>query len=151
MLSEDAKIGSNLTERLGFPIRKSVGQRLLTPHHSLSQRATSFIACACQGIHQMPLPHACRPTINDSTDVLSIGEPSIVTQYIRPSVTVRLGAKAAPGGRPAAISIKPIHNVKDARSGTPAWHGRAKPVDTPWKGELVEPIGIEPMTSSLQS
>jgi hypothetical protein len=51
-------IGSNLVMKLGFPIRKSVGQRLLTPHHSLSQRATSFIACACQGIHQMPLPHA---------------------------------------------------------------------------------------------
>jgi hypothetical protein len=51
-------INSNLVMKLGFPIRKSVGQRLLTPHHSLSQRATSFIACACQGIHQMPLPHA---------------------------------------------------------------------------------------------
>ena len=51
-------IDSNLVMKLGFPIRKSVGQRLLTPHHSLSQRATSFIACACQGIHQMPLPHA---------------------------------------------------------------------------------------------
>ena len=25
--------------------------------HSLSQRITSFIACACQGIHQMPLRH----------------------------------------------------------------------------------------------
>ena len=51
-------ISSNLVMKLGFPIRKSVGQRLLTPHHSLSQRATSFIACACQGIHEMPLPHA---------------------------------------------------------------------------------------------
>ena len=129
MLSEDAKIGSNLTERLGFPIRKSVGQRLLTPHHSLSQRATSFIACACQGIHQMPLPHACRPTINDSTDVLSIGGPSIVIQYIRPSVTVRLGAKAAPGGRPAAISINPFTMSKTPISGIPARRGRAKPVD----------------------
>ena len=44
--------------RMGFPIRKSAGQRLLTPHRSLSQRATSFIACVCQGIHQLPLPHA---------------------------------------------------------------------------------------------
>lgn len=25
--------------------------------HGLSQRITSFIACACQGIHQMPLRH----------------------------------------------------------------------------------------------
>ena len=44
--------------KMGFPIRKSAGQRLLTPHRSLSQRATSFIACVCQGIHQLPLPHA---------------------------------------------------------------------------------------------
>ena len=40
---------------LGFPIRKSAGQRVLAPHRSLSQRATSFIACVCQGIPQMPL------------------------------------------------------------------------------------------------
>lgn len=25
--------------------------------HGFSQRITSFIACACQGIHQMPLRH----------------------------------------------------------------------------------------------
>ena len=58
ILDYSPTVGSNLVMKLGFPIRKSVGQRLLTPHHSLSQRATSFIACACQGIHQMPLPHA---------------------------------------------------------------------------------------------
>ena len=44
--------------RMGFPIRKSRDQSLLTAPPRLSQRATSFIACTCQGIHQMPLPHA---------------------------------------------------------------------------------------------
>ncbi len=39
----------------GFPIRKSAGQRVLAPNRSLSQRATSFIACVCQGIPQTPL------------------------------------------------------------------------------------------------
>ncbi len=39
----------------GFPIRKSPGHRLLAPHRSLSQLATSFIACLCQGIHRTPL------------------------------------------------------------------------------------------------
>ena len=43
--------------KVGFPIRKSVGQRLFAPHHSLSQRTTSFIASYRQGIHQMPLGH----------------------------------------------------------------------------------------------
>ena len=47
---------------VGCPIRRSLGQRLLTPHQRLSQRATSFIACACQGIHQLPLPHAREST-----------------------------------------------------------------------------------------
>ena len=50
----------NLKEmvKVGFPIRKSPDQSLLTTPRRLSQRATSFIACMCQGIHQMLLPHA---------------------------------------------------------------------------------------------
>jgi hypothetical protein len=44
--------------KVGFPIRKSPDQSLLTATRRLSQRATSFIACTCQGIHQMLLPHA---------------------------------------------------------------------------------------------
>ncbi len=39
---------------VGFPIRKSPDQRLLAASRGLSQRATSFIASQCQGIHQMP-------------------------------------------------------------------------------------------------
>ena len=39
----------------GFPIRKSADQSLLATPHGLSQRATSFIASRCQGIHQMLL------------------------------------------------------------------------------------------------
>ena len=40
---------------VGFPIRKSADQRALAPPRGLSQRATSFLASRCQGIHQMPL------------------------------------------------------------------------------------------------
>ncbi len=40
--------------RVGCPIRKSSDQNLLAVPRSLSQRATSFIASQCQGIHQMP-------------------------------------------------------------------------------------------------
>ena len=32
-------------------------QSLFAAPHGLSQRITSFIACACQGIHQLPLLH----------------------------------------------------------------------------------------------
>ena len=32
-------------------------QSLFAAPHGFSQRITSFFACACQGIHQMPLRH----------------------------------------------------------------------------------------------
>ena len=75
-------IQSRITLRWGFPIRKSTDQSLLAAPHGLSQRATSFIASQCQGIHQMPLkrlilsrtvthaqgkPHDTRPTDPKST------------------------------------------------------------------------------------
>ena len=41
-------------EAVGCPIRKSTDQCLLAAPHGLSQRAASFIASQCQGIHQMP-------------------------------------------------------------------------------------------------
>jgi hypothetical protein len=42
--------------RVGCPIRRSRDQRALASPPGFSQRATSFIASRCQGIHQMPLP-----------------------------------------------------------------------------------------------
>ena len=41
--------------RRGCPIRISTDQSLLAAPHGFSQRATSFIASWCQGIHRMPL------------------------------------------------------------------------------------------------
>jgi hypothetical protein len=49
---------------VGCPIRKSTDQSLFAAPHGLSQRITSFIACACQGIHQMPLYHLIIPIAN---------------------------------------------------------------------------------------
>ncbi len=43
--------------KVGFPIRISMDQSSFAAPHGFSQRITSFIACACQGIHQMPLRH----------------------------------------------------------------------------------------------
>ena len=39
---------------MGCPIRISTDQSLLAAPHGFSQRATSFIASWCQGIHRMP-------------------------------------------------------------------------------------------------
>ena len=41
-------------KRVGCPIRRSRDQRSLASPPGFSQRATSFIASQCQGIHQMP-------------------------------------------------------------------------------------------------
>ena len=52
---------------VGCPIRISTDQRLLAAPRGFSQRATSFIASWCQGIHRMPFsrsrsgPHLCGP------------------------------------------------------------------------------------------
>ena len=43
--------------KVGFPIRKSPDQSIFAAPRGLSQRITSFIACACQGIHRTPLRH----------------------------------------------------------------------------------------------
>ena len=44
--------------RVGFPIRISTDQSLLAAPRGFSQRATSFIASWCQGIHRMPLSYS---------------------------------------------------------------------------------------------
>jgi hypothetical protein len=51
-------------EAVGCPIRRSMDQSLFAAPHGLSQRTTSFIACARQGIHQMPLGHLIALIIN---------------------------------------------------------------------------------------
>ena len=47
---------------VGCPIRISTDQRLLAAPRGFSQRATSFIASWCQGIHRMPF--SCSRTQN---------------------------------------------------------------------------------------
>ena len=48
--------------RVGCPIRRSTDQRLLAAPRGFSQRATSFIASWCQGIHRMPLSYSISRT-----------------------------------------------------------------------------------------
>ena len=43
---------------VGFPIRISTDQSLLAAPRGFSQRATSFIASWCQGIHRMPFSYS---------------------------------------------------------------------------------------------
>ena len=52
---------------VGCPIRISTDQSLLAAPHGFSQRATSFIASWCQGIHRMPLSCSISPGIAPRT------------------------------------------------------------------------------------
>ena len=56
---------------VGCPIRISTDQRLLAAPRGFSQRATSFIASWCQGIHRMPFScskshHARKPSTDQA-------------------------------------------------------------------------------------
>ncbi len=83
---------------VGCPIRISTDQRLLAAPRGFSQRATSFIASWCQGIHRMPffhsksrrhaqeqtLPPACWPHLDRTDD-----RPYLITRYNRSNVPER--------------------------------------------------------------
>ena len=70
---------------MGFPIRKSSDQRVFAPPRRLSQRITSFIACACQGIHQMPLRHLITliANIHQNIRLDVISRKTSFSRYIR--------------------------------------------------------------------
>src|SRR5215469_14279495 len=57
---------------VGCPIRRSRDQRLLASPPGLSQRATSFIASQCQGIHQMPFITRLSTTPNGKDQTASL-------------------------------------------------------------------------------
>ena len=60
-------------------------QSLFAAPHGFSQRITSFFACACQGIHQMPLSHFFVLIAN--------AHPCLVQQTYPPRLTPRTGAE----------------------------------------------------------
>ena len=64
---------------MGCPIRRSRDHRALAPPPSFSQRATSFIASRCQGIHQMPF--SCSPTPSPKTALARASGPASVRPY----------------------------------------------------------------------
>ena len=70
---------------MGCPIRKSTDQSLLAAPHGLSQRAASFIASQCQGIHQMPfrrliLNSAVAPRAGTSPDARTTPQDALTIE-----------------------------------------------------------------------
>ena len=76
---------------VGCPIRISTDQSLLAAPHGFSQRATSFIASWCQGIHRMPfsrsiVPHAQKPATAHAVPDLQANKTIIRARHITLSI-----------------------------------------------------------------
>ena len=155
---------------VGCPIRKSTDHSLLAAPHGLSQRATSFIASQCQGIHQMPfrrliLIQRYAPRAGTSPNAHHTSPPQDALTY-RPLVSKR------PEVRPRSLTCL-LHAVHDParrphcreserQDSCLSWptlpccgsflrtsqHQARHRLDT---SGLVEADGIEPTTSCLQS
>ena len=68
--------------------------------HGFSQRITSFIACACQGIHQLPLRHLI-VLIANAHHLFGFGKPILLA-------CARRGAKSDHPGKPEfAVPVRP--------------------------------------------
>ena len=149
---------------VGCPIRISTDQSLLAAPHGFSQRATSFIASWCQGIHRMPLsrsiaPHAQKPAtahaMNQCPCKARPSEPATLrsiythaSDRIPPRIKQQIRRKASPTGsdQPASRckpeTHQPLHLSKEHLDTRPhettPTHPRLVPF--PWN-----PIGKSPV------
>ena len=112
--------------RVGFPIRKCPDQSLLAAPRTLSQRATSFIASQCQGIHQMPFLTLDRRLLQRHAQgqtrswySATIKDASCWTRT--PETDPTMVAHGVPGRGPFRIPsvTNPLHDVQDPCPGSP--------------------------------
>ncbi len=79
---------------MGCPIRKSSDQSLLAAPRSLSQRATSFIASQCQGIHQMPFSRSiAKPSCTGSKTLIQPHDTTLSREDTPTEVILSMTAK----------------------------------------------------------
>ncbi len=138
------------TVKVGFPIRRSPDQRVLAPPRSLSQLATSFFASQRQGIRQKPFSTLDRSQQNPCAGMKS-------------SAGKRSPTIPAPGlyfARRCLLFRSSLKSHLSAGLTLPSQCQSAHPGRSPEANEtcfpsdherLVEPDGIEPTTSCLQS
>ena len=150
---------------VGCPIRRPRDHRSLASPPGFSQRATSFIASQCQGIHQMPLlaldprrnskgsTMAFRRTKPPRTGASPHKRKAASHEDTSPDTHAQLALRqACPPRSHYKLSLYPSNNIPprviparylSCSSPNVDGHRRTAPV--------VEVNGIEPMTSCLQS
>ena len=154
--------------RVGFPIRKSSDQSLFAAPQGLSQRTTSFIASQRQGIHQIPLLHLITLIIDAHTLIRTCSHRRIIrkTSYIHefcstiPSPHDDTHRCVSPCGDRASDRTNLLFTMSNqhaARGSIVILEGETfirtsrRSNRDPHFREMVEPDGIEPTTSCLQS
>ncbi len=146
---------------MGCPIRISADQCLLAAPRGFSQPITSFIASWRQGIHQMPFlrlilnisrihrtqgqnPHARQTPLDTSTAAITS------SRYLRTreqKTENRDQKPPDPSKAPLVIHMLPVWPAFASRLGPRSLRG----IEQLFGCSMVEPIGIEPTTSCLQS
>src|SRR5205823_10340466 len=135
--------------RVGCPIRRSRDHRSLASPPGFSQRATSFIASQCQGIHQMPLLALDPRRFRKETPHKTAAHRGKTPTPRRPHMKTLLGYTQAL--RPQPIRLGHMTNSLFTLQTTPP-PGLPRTVSLDLlQTPVVEVNGIEPMTSCLQS
>src|SRR5581483_10663275 len=89
---------------VGCPIRRSRDRRSLASPPGFSQRATSFIASQCQGIHQMPFSYAPPRTQQQSPPDARLLPKTLRQTRAQPT-------RRAPGPPPRSRHVSPLHPI----------------------------------------
>lgn len=155
---------------MGFPIRKSADQSLFAAPHGLSQRTTSFIASQRQGIHRIPLRHLIALIIDAHRSAAALFPFEIRFASIERPVCFKHIRERCGHAAPTCWLLVFISNVpvRSKRSDAFPFHDDRQhafrqrvEMRNLFQGRLrrrlrrsahlVEPDGIEPTTSCLQS
>ena len=159
---------------MGFPIRKSADQSLFAAPHGLSQRTTSFIASQRQGIHRIPLRHLialivdARRGLQSQLKALKLGtdRKDQLTSWTHPSSQPPRCGCAPCGADDCVTSSRFENNTRRTPEGissnlrgtsstaAPLVKRDRQSIAVPDRSRcplMVEPDGIEPTTSCLQS
>ncbi len=104
------------TSKVGFPIRISADQSSFAAPHGFSQRSTSFIACAYQGIHRTPFIH--------SITLITNARPSNRTAHSIGPKTLGRVLEARPHTSNGMQAFRPSRAKARKRSGKNQCHTR---------------------------
>ena len=147
--------------QVGFPIRTSRDQRVLSPPPGLSQSATSFIASCRQGIHQTPFSRLIRSgrrqaLLRAARAATRLAWPSGRTSFDQRPPVLGREAPSEAGTDPRTDPDRPHGQCLDLeRLQNPMYRPRRRtdgrtgsPRATPWSGRGAKPFLAEPAALS---